>query len=133
MSTLHHAIRIAASRPRIFRALTNADELSLWHLGEIEGSVATGATLTLTPRPGLTFTWRTDSVEADRMVVQTCIHGAGSSEGKRLTIQLSDDSDGLTTVKLSDGEWLDSDPHLAFCNTHWGDALNRLKHYLEQQ
>lgn len=132
MSTLHHAIKIKAPRRRVYQALTQPGEMSSWHLGGVEGSIAIGATLTLTPRPGLRFSWRTDALEADRAITQTCIHGAGSSTGKRLTFALSDAEAGLTTVTLTDGEWADDDPHMAFCNTHWGDVLNRLKNHVEQ-
>lgn len=132
MSTLHHAINIKAPRRRVYQALTQPGEMSHWHLGGVEGDIAIGATLTLTPRPGLHFSWRTDALEADQSIVQTCIQGAGTSTGKRLTFQLSDTGTGLTTVTLTDGEWADDDPHRAFCNTHWGDVLNRLKHHVEQ-
>jgi uncharacterized protein YndB with AHSA1/START domain len=132
MSTLQHAIKINAERSRVYRALTDLDEMRRWHLGEVEGEITLGNTLTLNPRPGLRFSWRTEALDADRSILQTCVEGAGTSLGKTLRFNLADDANGLTAVTLSDGEWAADDPHLPFCNTHWGDVLNRLKHYVEQ-
>lgn len=132
MTTLYHAIKINAPRSRVYQALTDETEIAKWHLGDVEGRIAPGASLTLTPKPGLRFTWRTESMDPDRALKQTCTEGSGTSPGKQLSFSLADDTDGLTTVSLQDGDWADDDPHLPFCNTHWGDVLNRLKHYVEQ-
>ncbi|WP_040260914.1 SRPBCC family protein [Pseudomonas massiliensis] len=133
MSTLHHATKINAPRQRVYKALTERDEMARWHLGTVEGKITPGAVLTLTPKPGLRFSWRTDSLEPDVGIRQTCIEGAGTSPGKTLSFRLADAGDGLTVVSLRDDGWADDDPHMPFCNTHWGDVLNRLKHYVEQQ
>jgi hypothetical protein len=50
-----------------------------------------------------------------------------------LTFSLSDTGDGRTLVTLSDGEWDDSDPHLALCNTHLGNVLHRLRAHCEHK
>lgn len=132
MSTLQHAIKIHAPRPRVYQALTDTAQVARWHMGEVEGAIAAGAVLTLVPRPGLAFSWRTDSLETDQRIVQTSLQNCGAANGKRLVFELQDAGDDYTTLRLSDGEWRADDPHLAFCNTHWGDALNRLKDFVEQ-
>ncbi|WP_213881111.1 SRPBCC domain-containing protein [Pseudomonas sp. dw_358] len=132
MSTLHHAIKIQAPRAKVYRALTDIAQMGQWHLGEVGGEIAPGSTLTLSPRAGQRFSWRTESLQTDQAIVQTCTEGAGSSAGKQLSFTLSDLPGGLTLVQLSDGEWHEGDPHRAFCNTHWGDVLNRLKNFTEE-
>jgi uncharacterized protein YndB with AHSA1/START domain len=132
MVTLRHAIRIAASRADTFRALTDIDEMAAWHLGSVDGAIAPGTVLHLAPRPDLRFGWRTDALEPQATIVQTCVEGPRTSLGKTLTIALSDTDDDRTLVELGDGEWPEDDPHLPFCNTYWGEALNRLRSYLER-
>ncbi len=69
--------------------------------------------------------------QGDERITQTCIEGPGTSAGKTLVFALSDAEGGLTLVQLSDGEWVNHDEHLPFCNTHWGGVLHRLKKYVE--
>ena len=132
MTILHHAVKINAARHRVYEALTDLQEMSKWHSGEVEGSIVLDGTLTLIPKPGMRFGWRTEYLEQDVLITQRCVEGAGTSAGKLLTFRLSDGNDGLTLVELSDGDWMADDPHLPFCNTHWGEVLMRLKHYVEQ-
>lgn len=131
MPTLHHAIKIAAPRSAVFLALTDIDEMAAWHKGRVEGAIAPGKILTLLPKPGLSFAWRTELVEADARIEQTVVEGPGSSPGKRLAFVLSDADDGRTQVDLTDGPWPEDDPHLPFCNTHWGQVLHNLKSHVE--
>ncbi|MGN8119716.1 SRPBCC domain-containing protein [Labrys sp. 22185] len=132
MVTLKHAIKIAAPRAAIYRALTDIDAMRGWHLGTVDGAVAPGEVLTLAPKPDTHFSWRTEALEADSAVVQAAIEGTGSTIGKKLMFKLSDLDDGRCLVELTDGEWSESDPHLPFCNTHWGEALHNLKSYVEK-
>ena len=131
MVTLHHAIKIAASRGDAYQALTTISGMQGWHLGAVEGAIAPGAVLRLLPRPGLQFSWRTEHLEPQARIVQTGVEGPGNSPGKTLTISLSDLPDGRTLVQLSDGEWPADDPDLPFCNTRWGEALANLRGLLE--
>ena len=130
-TTLHHAIKIAASRPLVFKALTDADEMTAWHVGSIEGEIADGSTFYLNPKPGLRFGWRTDEIATNERVRQICVEGPGSSVGKIVIFALSDIGDGGTLVKLTDSGWPDGDDGLPFCNTRWGEVLLRLKGYAE--
>ncbi|TCL02132.1 MULTISPECIES: SRPBCC domain-containing protein [Sodalis] len=132
MITLHHAIKITAPRAEVYRALTDIAEMAAWHLGRIEGEITPGKVLTLAPKPGMRFSWRTDKLEHDISIVQTCVEGSGTSPGKVLTIKISDADDGRTLVELTDGEWSRDDSHRAFCNTHWGEVLHRLKTHIEK-
>ena len=127
---LRHAIKIAASRERTFRALTNLNEMNMWHSGELGGTIAPGAVLHLRPKPGLNFAWRTEFLEPDTLLVQTCVEGPRT--GKTLRFDLSE-ANGYTLLELTDGEWPDDDPHLPFCNTHWGKVLHDLKSYVERE
>jgi uncharacterized protein YndB with AHSA1/START domain len=131
MITLSHAIKIAAPRDKAYQAFTDISAIAGWHLRPVGGGTALGETLILERRPGLRFGWRTDRLEPGSTIVQTCVEGPGASPGKQLAITLSDLADGRTLVKLSDGEWPENDPHLPLCNTYWGEALTRLRTYLE--
>jgi hypothetical protein len=131
-TTLHHAIKVAASRRDVFKALADAGEMAAWHVGGVEGEIAVGSTLYLNPKPGLRFGWRTDEVVINERFRQTCVEGPGSSVGKILAVALSDTGKDGTLVKLTDSGWVDGDLGLAFCNTHWGEALFRLKEYVEK-
>ncbi|MGI4878910.1 MAG: SRPBCC family protein [Janthinobacterium lividum] len=132
MVTLRHAIKIAAPRDAVFTALTEPAAMQPWHLGTVEGSFGIGEVVSLTPKPGMTFAWRTDEIDPGEAMLQTCVEGSGSSSGKTLRIAVASLDDGRTLVSLSDGEWDENDQHLPFCNTYWGEALARLRSHLEQ-
>ena len=131
-TTLHHAIKIAASRRNVFQALADAGKMAAWHLGGIEGEIAVGSTLYLNPKPGLRFGWTTDEIVTNERLRQICVEGPGSSVGKILTVTLSDAGKDGTLLKLTEGGWPDSDANLPFCNTRWGEVLLRLKEYVEK-
>ncbi|WP_312157770.1 SRPBCC domain-containing protein [Pantoea piersonii] len=131
MITLHHAIKIAAPRPAVYAALTDIEHMAAWHAGEIEGEIVAGKILTLRPKPETHFSWRTETLEQDKRIVQTSLIETDSHAGKTLSFQLSDLEDGRTLVALTHGEWAVDDPHLPFCNTYWGEVLFQLKTYLE--
>src|SRR5258706_8719296 len=131
-TTLSHAIKVAASRPHVFKALADAGEMAAWHVGHIEGKVAVGSTFYLNPKPGLKFGWKTDEIVTDERLRQTCVEGPGSSVGKIVTVVLSDAAKDGTLVKLTDSGWIDGDAGLPFCNTQWGEVLLRLKEHLEK-
>jgi uncharacterized protein YndB with AHSA1/START domain len=132
MTTLHHAIKVAASRPRVFKALVDIDEMAAWHIGSIEGDIAVGSTFYLDARPGLRFGWKVDEIVPNERIGETCIEGPGNSVGKRTTFTLSDIKGGGALVELIDGDWADGDEHLPFCNTRWGEVLRHLKEYVER-
>jgi uncharacterized protein YndB with AHSA1/START domain len=129
MVTLRHAIKINAPRDRVFSALTAAGEMAAWHIGGVDGDIVVGSTFLLNPKPGLVFGWRTEEIVAGERIRQQCVEGPGNSVGKTLTFTLSDDVEG-TLVTLTDGEWLDDDPGLPFCNTRWAEVLFHLKEYV---
>jgi uncharacterized protein YndB with AHSA1/START domain len=131
MIALLHAVKIASPRNAVFNAFADISELANWHLGTIDGEVAVGAIFHLERRPGLRFGWRTDEIETDKKIAQTCVEGPGSSAGKTLTVTLSDEQDGRTLILLQDSGWRQHDEHLPLCNTYWGEALGRLRDYLE--
>ena len=131
--TLRHAIKIAAPRDSVYKALTDIAEMAAWHQGAVEGAIAVDSVMYLNPKPGMKIGWQTKELVNNERVTQTCVEGPGSSAGKTLTFALSDADAGLTLVQLTDGEWADDDEHLPFCNTHWGDVLHNLKKYVEQK
>lgn len=130
---LRHAIKIDASRDRVFKALTNITEVSAWHYGPVEGEIAVGSVMYLKAAPDKQFSWETQKLVDNELIVQTYLAGPGQSATKTLTFALSDTSKGLTVVELTDGEWAYEDQHLPFCNTHWGGILYRLKQYVENK
>jgi uncharacterized protein YndB with AHSA1/START domain len=132
MVTLNHAVKVRASRARTYKALTELTEMAAWHVGSIEGEIAQGEVMTLLPKPGQRFGWRTERLETDSKIVQAAVEGSDTSPGKTLTFSLSDLEDGRTLVELTDGEWREGDPNLPFCNAHWGEVLFRLKNYVEK-
>ena len=130
--TLRHAIKINGSRERVYKALTDIDEMAAWHQGSTEGRIAVGSVMNLNPKPGLKFGWETKELVENERISQTCVEGPGSSAGKTLTFALSDADARSTLVQLTDGEWADDDERLPFCNTHWGGILHQLKNYAER-
>ena len=128
---LQHAININGSCEKVYKALTDINEMAKWHNGAVEGEISVGAVMKLNPKPGLNFSWETKELVDKESVVQTCVEGPGSSVGKTLSFSLSDLGGGKTLVKLTDGDWSEDDEHLPFCNTYWGKVLNTLKQYVE--
>ncbi|MEI2266840.1 SRPBCC family protein [Erwinia sp. CGal63] len=129
---LHHAIEVNAPREKVYLALTDIGQMAVWHKGSVRGAIAPGAELHLQTENGLDFGWRTDTLEANRELSQTCINGPGNSAGKTLQISLKDKNGG-TLVTLSDGEWQQDAPHLPLCNTHWAGVLHNLKTVVENR
>ncbi len=130
MTTLHHAIKIAAPRSKVYTALTNPAEFAKWHFAPIEGQIAVGEVFSMNAKPHLSFSWKTLELVEDTRIVQEGIDSPGDA-GKRITFDLSD-ADGGTLVSFTDGEWKDGDPNMAYCNTHWGAALTKLKGFVEE-
>ena len=128
MTTLHHSIKIAAPRAKVFAALTEISEFEKWHYTGVEGDIAVGSILKMNAKPHLQFAWKTLELVDGTRLVQESVEGPGV--GKKITFELSD-IDGGTLVKMTEGEWDDDDPSLGFCNTHWGAALTRLKSFVE--
>ena len=122
-TTPHHAIKIAASRPLVFKALTDAAEMTAWHVGAIEGEIAVGSTFYLNPKPGLRFGWRTDEIATNERVRQICVEGPGE------------------LCRQSDGPWLGGQGSRSFgggafmtvlappASRHRGDAPQRARHH----
>lgn len=129
---LHHAIEVKAPREKVYQALTDIAQMAVWHKGSVRGEIAPGAEFHLQTENGLDFGWRTEKLEANRELSQTCVNGPGSSAGKTLRISLKDKNDG-TLVTLTDGEWQQDDPHLPLCNTHWAGVLHNLKTVVENR
>ena len=132
MTTLHHAIKVAAPRDRVFKALTDTAELAKWHYGPVEGEVAVDAVVYMNAKPGMRFGWKTTELVDGQRVAQVSVEGPGAT-GKQVTFDLSDTDAGDTLVELSDGEWDEGDAHTPFCNTHWGGVLHRLKNFVESR
>lgn len=130
-TTLQHAIKVAAPRPQVFKAITDVGEMKAWHLGAIEGEIAVGSTFYLNPKPGLRFGWTTDEIVTNTRLRQTCVEGPGASAGRTLVVALSDSDNANTLVTLTDSGWHSGDADLPFCNTRWGQVLLRLKEYAE--
>jgi hypothetical protein len=130
-TTLQHAIKVAAPRSLVFKAIADVGEMKAWHLGTVEGEIAVGSAFYLNPKPGLRFGWRTDEIVTNTRLRQTCVEGPGASVGKTLVVALSDSDNANTLVTLSDSGWYDGDADLPFCNTRWGEVLLRLKGYAE--
>ena len=130
-TALHHAIKVAAPRARVFKAIANVGEMKAWHLGTIEGAIAVGSNFYLNPKPGLRFGWTTDEIVTNTRIRQTCVEGPGSSVGKVLAVTLSESDNAGTLVTLTDSGWHSGDVDLPFCNTRWGEVLLRLKEYAE--
>ncbi len=129
MTTLHHTIKIAAPRDKVYEALTNVTDFEKWHYAGVEGEIAVGATVSMKAKPHLSFAWKTLEMVEDTRLVQEGVEGPGDV-GKKITFELSD-VDGGTLVNFSDGAWKDGDPSMGYCNTHWGAALTRLKAFVE--
>ena len=129
MTTIHHAIKIAAPREKVFKALTDVTEFAKWHYTGVEGEIAVGATLRMKAKPHLSFAWKTIELVKNARLVQEGVEGPGKP-GKQITFDLSD-TEGGTLIQMTDGDWNDSDPSMAFCNTHWGAALTKLKSFVE--
>ena len=129
MTTIHHAIKIAAPRAKVFAALTDISEFAKWHYEAVEGEIAVGSVLAMNAKPGMRFGWKTTELVENERVVQEGVEGPGDA-GKVVSFALSD-ADGGTLVTLSDGPWRDGVASMAFCNTHWGAALTRLKGFVE--
>jgi len=131
MITLQHAVRVDAPQSQVYRAFTSLDDLAGWHLGQIDGEIAPGQVFRLTANNGLRFGWRTDALDPNRRIRQTCVEGPDNAIGRTLTISFSEATDGRTSVTLQDAGWREDDAHLALCNTYWGAALIRARTFLE--
>ncbi|MGE9552887.1 SRPBCC domain-containing protein [Erwinia amylovora] len=132
MITLHHAVKISSPRERVYKALTDINEMTEWHQGEVLGEVRTGEILRLCPEAGKVFSWEITFLEENALIqMNSDIDATDSRPPKTLSFKLSDLSNSQTLVELWHGEWPENDRHLPFCNTHWGRALFDLKYFVE--
>ena len=77
------------------------------------------------------FGWKTCEINGIERLVQECVEGPAGSLGKQVVFSLESTGPASTLLELSDGKWAEEDPHLPYCNTHWGGVLYRLKTYIE--
>jgi hypothetical protein len=68
--TLPHAIKVAAPRPHVFKALADAGEMAARHVTGVEGEVALGSSLYLNPKPGPSFGWKADEIATNERLRQ---------------------------------------------------------------
>ena len=126
MAEINHEIKIHASLPAIYHALTNPSELAKWHTASATGD---NESFTTRPQDGPLFAWKI-SRAGDHIVQWECVEGPGDSPGTTAQFKLSPLGVGRSLVEFSHSGWPDANGSFRKCNTLWAILLFHLQQYL---
>jgi uncharacterized protein YndB with AHSA1/START domain len=128
-SDINHEIKINAAPQVVYRALTNASELTKWHTSRTENANGKDETFTTYPKDGPAFEWKVLKPDSHTVEWQ-CVAGPGDSVGTIARFTVSPLSDGRTLVEFSHRGWPDTSGNFRKCNTLWAVLLFHLQKYL---
>ncbi|MBN9616714.1 MAG: hypothetical protein BGO25_05960 [Acidobacteriales bacterium 59-55] len=126
MAEINHEIKIHASLPAIYQALTSPSELAMWHTA---GATGDHESFTTRPQDGPPFAWKI-SKAGDDTVQWECVEGPGNSPGTTARFKLSPLGVDRTLVEFSHSGWPDGNGSFRKCNTLWAILLFHLRQYL---
>jgi hypothetical protein len=132
LTHLQHSCSIQAKSQEVLAALTTLQGMQSWHSKPVAGDGSVGSQWHIQYLGKPDFVWKIESSAANQ-IVWSCLQGPGDSIGKTVTFTITPVSENRTTLEVDHAGWSEADPHLAKCNTLWGDLLHHLKRFLESK
>src|SRR6187402_1543594 len=86
MAEIQHEIKIEASLPEVFEALSSLEALKSWHTVEVEGDMKNGGILTFMAPGKPVFRWMIKQLQPNQKLVWECVEGPGDSLGTKLSL-----------------------------------------------
>lgn len=129
MNTIKLLFHIAASKDKVFDALSSANGIANWWTTETSGDGTQGGMLTLSFGE-MVMTLRVREAIAPAKVVWECFTGMPEWIGTLITFEL-DDNDGKTRVRFSHAGFKEADDVYASTTTGWARFMNSLRQYCQ--
>lgn len=131
MVDIDHEIKIQASPEKVFKALSDVQDLKAWHTAHIQPKAGMDHVLVFNAAEKPEFLWKVMEIEPDKEITWKCIEGPGNSSGTEVIYKISKTNDHRTLVEMKHAHWPHQEGNFRKCNTLWGILLHHLKTYLE--
>ena len=126
MFSIKHLFHIAASREKVFEALTTIKGLSNWWTIKISGDTKVGGVIEFRFSDMGGPDMKVKEIKPYESVTWECVASPFGWIGHTFTFSL-DENDGKTRVRFSQDGWTEQDDFYAACNFSWGRYMESLR------
>ena len=127
---LKHLFHINASVDKVFKALTNVNEMKIWYTTEISGESSIDQLINF-KFGTIEFIVKVTALEVNKKIVWECVDTTMPFVGHSYTFEL-DESDGKTRILLTELGFEQQDDMYANMNFSWGKYLESLRQYCQK-
>ena len=127
---LKHLFHINASVDKVFKALTNVNEMKIWYTTEISGESSIDQLINF-KFGTIEFIVKVTALEVNKKIVWECVDTNMPFVGHSYTFELGE-SDGKTRILLTELGFEQQDDMYANMNFSWGKYLESLRQYCQK-
>jgi len=127
---LKHLFHINASVNKVFKALTNVNEMRNWYTTEISGESSIDQLINF-KFGTIEFIVKVTALEVNKKIVWECVDTTMPFVGHTYTFEL-DESDGKTRILLTVLGFEEQNDMYANMNFSWGKYLESLRQYCQK-
>ncbi len=125
MAAIKHLFHIAASREKVFDAITHTDQLARWWTIQTSGDSKPGGIIQF--RFGeFGNDMKVTEMKKNELLKWECVAGPEDWIGTIIQFQL-DDNDGKTRIRFEHDNWKATDDFYASCSFSWGRYMESLR------
>jgi len=130
MPDIVHLLEIEAPAEVVYRAVTEESGLAGWWTRETTAVPEVGSLAEFRFGHRYHNAMRIVQLAANRYVEWECVKGHDEWIGTSFRFEL-EETNGVTVLRFSHGNWREMTDFLASCNYHWGFFMHSLKKYCE--
>ena len=127
---LKHLFHINASVDKVFKALTNINEMKSWYTTEISGESSIDQLINF-KFGTIEFIVKVNALEENKKIVWECVDTTMPFVGHIYTFEL-DESEGKTRIRLTELGFEEQNDMYANMNFSWGKYLESLRQYCQK-
>ena len=127
---LKHLFHINASVDKVFKALTNVNEMRNWYTTEISGESSIDQLINF-KFGTIEFIVKVTALEVNKKIVWECVDTTMPFVGHTYTFEL-DENDGKTRILLTVLGFEEQNDMYANMNFSWGKYLESLRQYCQK-
>jgi uncharacterized protein YndB with AHSA1/START domain len=130
MPNIRHMLHIAATRERVYEAITSVSGLSNWWTVETTGDASLGGVIKFCFNGAACTQMKVKELKPNEEVVWDCVSGFDDWVGTTLTFKL-DESGGKTRLRFGHDNWRDENDFMAGCSFSWGRYMESIRQLCE--